>query len=97
MFGPAYQQGLIFQQAMERIVEVNGPLHMVFHMLQTLYTIYKPFMTWCIDILKWKRIKMSQILDCYKNANIFLNIVLDECERLAVDQFLYEEKLEYHK
>ena len=60
-FGPAFQQGLIFQKAMEQIVEVNGTLHMVFHILQTIYTVYKPFMLWCIDVIKWERIKISQI------------------------------------
>ena len=35
-----YHQSIAFQRAIGQIVEISGPLHVAFHMLQTIYTIF---------------------------------------------------------
>ena len=51
-FGPAFKQGLIFQNALKRVVEVNVPLHMAFHMLQTIFAIFQTSLSWRKEVLQ---------------------------------------------
>ena len=60
---------------------------MAFHMLQCIFTIYAQLI-WCKDVIQWKRIKMNQVSDTFKSANIFHSIILQEAERVAIDHFL---------
>ena len=53
-FCPAFKQGLIFQKSLDRVVEVNEPLHMSFNMSQSIYKIYNGQLKfWLGNILKW--------------------------------------------
>ena len=49
-------------------------------------------MTQATKVLNWKRIKMTAISDCFKNANYFHNMFLYECKQLVIDRFLNENK-----
>ena len=42
----SFSQSLIFQKSLSRVVEISGPLHIGFHMLQSIFVIYK-------DMIKW--------------------------------------------
>ena len=90
-FGPAFEQGLIFQQSL-RIVEINGPLHMTFHMLQCILYIYNFLLKWSKDTLQWKRIKMNHVSDTFESANIFQLIVLGKAARLTIGHLLSSNK-----
>ena len=89
-FCPAFKQGLIFQKPLDRVVEVNVLFHMAFNMLQCVYNIYRTFMTWYTQVLKWKRIKMSAISDYLNNANYFHKLLFQEFERLTIDRFFID-------
>ena len=91
-FEPAFEQCLLFQQDLHCVVEFNGPLHMAFHMLQCIYSIYISLLKWSKDVLQWKRIKMNHVSDTLKSANIFQFIVLGEAEHLDIDHFLSAHK-----
>lgn len=39
-FTDSFKQSLVFQKALSRVIEISGPLHMAFHMLQCVYIIY---------------------------------------------------------
>ena len=39
-FTKGFEQALVFQKALSRVIEINGPLNMDFHMLQTVYTVF---------------------------------------------------------
>ena len=43
-FDKAFRQCLIFQKAFSKVVEISGPLHIAFHMLQSIYIVYKDMM-----------------------------------------------------
>ena len=44
----SFQQSLVFQKSLNRVVQISGPLHIAFHMLQSIFIIYK-------DMIKWAR------------------------------------------
>ena len=41
-----FLQAIVFEEALDRVIEINGPLHVAFHMLQTIYIIFKPMLQW---------------------------------------------------
>ena len=53
-FTKAFRQSIIFQKALSCVKEVNGPLHMAFHMLQTIYTVFGTMLKWGQIIVDWK-------------------------------------------
>ena len=62
-FTNAYKQSLNFQKALLQIIEVSGPLHSSFHVLQSIYIIFKRFLK-CIqprDDSTIYRVEESQI------------------------------------
>ena len=42
-FTQSFKQSLVFQKALSGVIEISGPLHMDFHMLQSVFSIYKLF------------------------------------------------------
>mmetsp|Transcript_22030 Transcript_22030/g.30971 ORF Transcript_22030/g.30971 Transcript_22030/m.30971 type:complete len:82 (-) Transcript_22030:1125-1370(-) len=43
----AFSQGLIFCEVLDRVIEIPGPLHQAFHMVQCVFNIYQHFLKWC--------------------------------------------------
>ena len=89
-FTNAFKQSLIFQKALTRVTEINGPLHMAFHMLQTVYTVYGTMLKWGQTIVDWKRLTASKVCDSFDLCRQLLFLMLEEMDRLAWDMFLYE-------
>ena len=54
-FDKAFRQSIIFQKALSRVVDISVPLHIAFHMLQSLYIIYKQMMVLGQKVVKWKK------------------------------------------
>ena len=50
-FSNAFKQSIIFQKALTRVTETNGPLHMVFHMLQTMHVAHGTMLKWFKSLL----------------------------------------------
>ena len=66
-FTKSYKQCLIFQQALTVVTEISGPLHMGFHMLQSIFVIFANFMSVCQNVIEWKksnRPKFQSAMNC---------------------------------
>ena len=92
-FTNSFKQSIIFQKALTRVTEINGPLHMAFHMLQTIYTVYGTMLKWGQTIVDWKRLTASKVCDSFDLCRQLLFLMLDELDRLAWDMFLYENRI----
>jgi hypothetical protein len=80
-----FKQSLVFQKALGQVIETSGPLHIAFHMLQTIFDIYKHLINWSINIVEWKRIKKNKVSDCFQLSKQLIMLVLNEAERYLVD------------
>ena len=69
---------------------------MAFHMMQTIFTIFNKLLLWCKDVVQWKRLNMAHVLEFFKLANLFQQLVLQEAEQLAIDQFLSDDFFSYY-
>ena len=92
-FTNSFKQSIIFQKALTRVTEINGPLHMAFHMLQTIYTVYGTMLKWGQTIVDWKRLSPSKVCDSFDLCRQLLFLMLDELDRLAWDMFVYENRI----
>ena len=80
-----YEKALMLSKAMSRVVVVTGDLHGCFHVLMSVYSIFfgslmQPIQT----LLKWKRIKGSDITTCYQQAAGLALMISDEIEKQLV-------------
>ena len=91
-FKYAYQQGMVFREALAQVIEVPGPLHQAFHVMQTIFNLYSNLMKWCAKVIKWKKINFSDVSQTFHMSRQLLYIVLEEFERIAWDQFVMEKK-----
>ena len=82
-----YSQGVTFHKALNQVVEITGPLHVAFHMLQSIYDIYKPQMKWFINVVSWKKLKSTRVSECFQLAKRMSMYALAECERYLLDIF----------
>ena len=65
-FVKAYEQSVVFKKALEQVVPIPGPLHMAFHMLQSIYIVFDKLLLIAQKCLKWKRIYPTKISNCYR-------------------------------
>ena len=65
---------------------------MAFHMLQSMFIIYKLLFQWCKDVIQWKNIKMNKVSDNFKIYHVFNDIILEEAVRVAIDHFMIKKK-----
>ena len=93
-FKKAYQQGLIFRKALSRVIEMPGPLHQAFHLLQCIFNIYKFLIKWSMKVVGWKKINTGDVSQTFHLCVELMNIVKDELERLGWDMFLVHQKHE---
>lgn len=84
-FSDSFQQSIRFQLALGRVVEVSGPLHVAFHMLQCIFDVYPFLIKWGIQIVAWKRIKYTKVSECFQLSKEFILLLLNECERFLID------------
>ena len=89
-FTDSYKQSLIFQKALSRVIEVSGPLHTAFHMLQVVYTVYKSVLQATQKCLGWKKINMSQVSETYRLCHSMISILYEELYRYLFLSFLEE-------
>ena len=80
-----YEKALMLRKAMSRVVVVTGDLHGCFHALMSVYSIFygsliQPIQT----LLKWKRIKGSDITTCYQQAAGLALMISNEIEKQLV-------------
>lgn len=89
-FTRAYQQSLIFQEALTRVVEIIGPLHTSFHILQCLYSVYNCILKCTQRCLGWKKLHFNKISDNYRLCVHMIDIVYEETNRMLMHNFLLE-------
>ena len=75
---------VVFKKALSQIVEVSGPLHVAFHILQSICSIFKPLLLWGLDILGWKKVNLSKVSDCFQRSKKLVLIILEEIERYTI-------------
>ena len=86
-----YEKALMLRKAMSRVVVVTGDLHGCFHFLMSVYSLFygsliQPIQT----LLKWKRIKGSDITTCYQMAAGLALMTNDEIEKRLVARCIRE-------
>jgi len=80
-----YEKTLMLRKAMSRVVMVTGDLHGCFHALMSVYSIFYGSLIQPVQVLlRWKRIKGSDITTCYQQAAGLSILLLDEIERHLV-------------
>ena len=93
-YDKVFKQSLVFQKALTRVVDISGPLHIAFHMLQSIYIIYKDMMKWAQSVVNWKKINVNKVSESFDMCRQLCMLTLQEIERLAVDTFLVEKEKE---
>ena len=88
-----FKQSIIFQKALTRVVDISGPLHIAFHMLQSIFIIYKDIMKWTQQVVNWKKLNVNKVSESFDTCRRLCMLMLDEVERLAVDLFLDENEV----
>ena len=90
-FSKSYKQCIIFQKALSRVTELSGPLHMGFHILQSVYIIFGDLLGACQKVVEWKKIVITKLSDSYDLCRSLCLMVLDEIGRMSWDLFIESE------
>ena len=83
-----FQQAIIFQKALKRIVEIPGTLHISFHMLQSIFDLFRPLIKWILNVVRWKKAKINHVSDSFQICRDLSFLALEECERYLMDVML---------
>lgn len=70
------------------MIEIPGPLHIAFHILQCVYTIFRELLSTFQEVVDWKKIQKNHVSDCYNLSRQLCFLGLDECERYTWDLFI---------
>ena len=87
-FTRAYKQSLIFKDALSRIIEVSGPLHTAFHMMQSIFNVYRCILKTMQDCIGWKKMKLNHVSENYRQCNSLMNMVYEEIFRILFFTYL---------
>ena len=93
-FTDAFEQSMTFQKALTRVIELNGPLHMAFHMLQCVFTLFSGILKLMQEVLQWKRIRHEKVSESFALCKALLFLGLEELERLLWDVVIIENEVE---
>ena len=83
-----FKQSIIFQKALTRVIDISGPLHIAFHMLQSIFIIYKDMMKWSQTVLNWKKVNVNKVSESFDTCRQMCMLTLEEVERLSIDLFM---------
>jgi hypothetical protein len=86
-FTAAYEQSRIFQKALNQVIEVSGPLHMKFHMLQSIFTLYENLIETSQQCLQWKKVK-KKVSDSYRLCESLALLCYEEMYRLLFYKYI---------
>ena len=87
-FTKAYEQSLVFQKAVSRVTEESGPLHMAFHMLQCIYTVYKNLLLLFQNIVDWKKLKPTKVSDNFRLCESLCFMCYEEVFRFLFHHYI---------
>ena len=89
-FTTIYEQNMIFQKAMSKVICVPGQLHMSFHMLQCIFIIFADILSCSQTCMEWKKVTHKNVSESYNLCKSLLFTTLEESERLIFDLFIKE-------
>ena len=69
-------------------MEISGPLHIAFHMLQSIYIVYKDMMNWAQKVVEWKKVNTNKVSESFNTCRQLCMMTLEEVERMAIDIFI---------
>ena len=77
------------------MIDISVPLHIAFHMLQSIFIVYKDMMKWAQNVLGWKKVNVNKVSESFDMCRQLCMLTLQETERLTIDSFLveYEDQL----
>ena len=87
-FTEEFKQAVEFQKVFGRVIELSGPLHMSFHMLQCVYNLYGGLLRSAQKCLDWKKIKPAKVSDNYRLCCSLAMLVYEELTRLLLFQYM---------
>ena len=87
-FTQSYKQSLIFQKVLSRVIEISSPLHMAFHMLQSIFSIYKLVIKSTQSCLGWKKVNLQKVSEIYRTCVSMATILYEELFRYLFLSFL---------
>ena len=87
-FKDEFKQAVEFQKVIGRVVELSGPLHMSFHMLQCIYNLYGGLLGVSQKCVEWKKIKPAKVSDNYRLCCSLAMLVYEEITRLLLIQYM---------
>ena len=87
-FTEEFKQAVEFQKVFGRVVELSGPLHMSFHMLQCIFNLYGGLLRVSQKCVEWKKIKVAKVSDNYRLCCSLAMLVYEEITRLLLIQFM---------
>ena len=67
-FTKAFKQAITFQKALSCVIDIPGPLHIAFHMLQCVYTVFGTLLKLFQNIVEWKKLCSLKVSECYNLA-----------------------------
>ena len=69
-------------------MQISGSLHILFHMLQSVFVVYNDMLIWAQRVVEWKKINMKKVSDSFDTCRRMCMLALEELERLAVYVFI---------
>ena len=90
-FTKAYRQCQIFQKALTRVIDISGPLHTSFHMLQSVYIVYNGFLRCIQECLGWKKITYHKVSENFRLCVHMIDIAYEEVFRVLFFNFMCDE------
>ena len=95
-FTNAFQQSQVFHKALSRVVEISGPLHMAFHILQSIYIIYKDLLQWAQTSIEWKKLKPTKVSDNFRLSESLCLMLYEEIFRSLFFRYMKESEKEHN-
>ena len=89
-YGPRHEVTTMLQEALERIIFLPGDLHGGgIHIMQVVYNLfYGTILQKIQTVLKWKRIRGSDVTKCYQQSTSLALIVSTEVERHLLTEYI---------
>ena len=87
-FMKSYEQSIIFKKAIDQVIPIPGPLHMSFHMLQSIYIVFDKLLHVAQKCLHWKCIYPTKISNCFRLSNFMAVMLFEEVNRYFFLMFI---------
>jgi hypothetical protein len=95
-FTNAFKQSQVFHKALTKVVEISGPLHMAFHMLQSIYIVFKKLLQWAQTIINWKKIQATKVSDNFRLSESLCLMLYEEIFRSLFFRYMKEKENDHN-